>query len=171
MKHRHLEVAPGKSIEDLPAAVVADLLERGDLGDWRPIAAAIAKDPACELAGRVLRLVDAYPMYGTSALWRAWIERRRDLAEGRQPEPATTPPSSLGAVRRELGLTQVEIAARMQISQSDLSKLERRADLRFSTLRSFASALGARLRVLLCHPDGSQREVRLSGSDRHDDGG
>lgn len=82
MKHRHLEVQPGTPAERLPAAAVVDLLERGDLGDWRPIAAAIAKEPYGDFAERVLRLVDAYPMYGTSALWRAWIARRRELAEG-----------------------------------------------------------------------------------------
>lgn len=90
MKHRHLDVAPGTPPEELPSAALVDLLERGDLDDWRPLAAAIAKDPKGELAERVLRLVKAYPMYGTTALWRAWIARLRgeDGATGSAPESA-----------------------------------------------------------------------------------
>ena len=168
MKHRHLEIAPGTNIEDLPAAALVDLLERGDLNDWKPIAAAIAQNPSGDLANRVLRLVGAYPMYGTSALWRSWILRRRDMAEGQRGEPGASRPSTLAALRRDRGLTQVEVAARMKISQSDLSKLERRTDLRLSTLRSLAAALGASLRVLLCFSDGSRREIGVEDSDRRD---
>jgi DNA-binding Xre family transcriptional regulator len=161
MKHRHLDVAPGTPAEELPAAAVADLLERGDLSDWQPLAAAIASDPDGNLAERVLRLVDAYPMYGTSALWRSWIEHRRDLAAGRE-SAMDEDPATLAELRRQRGLTQVELAARMEISQSDLSKLERRRDLRLSTLRALAGALGARLRAVMRFPDGREVEVRTT---------
>ena len=165
MKHRHLDVAPGTPAEELPAAAVADLLERGDLHDWQPIAAAIAEEPEGRLAQRVLELVDAYPMYGTSALWRAWVEHRRDLKGAlrgaQEPNPAT-----LAELRRQRGLTQVELAARLQISQSDLSKLERRRDLRLSTLRGLASALGARLRAVMRFPDGREVEVQPAADDK-----
>lgn len=46
------------------------------------------------------------------------------------------------------GLTQVELAERMGISQSDLSKLERRRDIRLSTLRAYAAALGGDIRAV-----------------------
>lgn len=166
--HRHLEVAPGTPPAKLPAAAVADLLERGDLDDWRPLARAIAREPEGILARRVLALAGACPMYGTSPLWRAWIEHRRDLAEGARgprhaPHPAARPrprPLSLAALRRSRGLTQVGLAARMHISQSDLSKLEHRRDLRLSTLQALARALGARLRTVIRFRDGSEVEVR-----------
>ncbi len=164
MKHRHLDVESGTPAEDLPAAALVDLLERGDIGDWKPIAAAVVRDPGGAVADRVLRIVNAYPMYGTSALWRAWIARRRDMAEGSHAADAA--PATFRTLRRRRGLTQVELAARMEISQSDLSKLERRRDLRLSTLQSFAVALGARLRTLLRYPDGSEHEVRLEERDR-----
>ena len=46
---------------------------------------------------------------------------------------------------RAHGLTQVELARRMRISQSDLSKLERRSDVRLSTLHAYAEALGGKI--------------------------
>lgn len=85
MNHRHLEVAPGTPPEAQPLAAIVDILQRGDLDDWRPIARAIRRDPMGEFADKVLRLVDAYPMYGTSSLWRSWIHRCRARAEGSHP--------------------------------------------------------------------------------------
>ena len=157
MRHRHLEIPPGTPAEELPSAAIADLLERGDLADWKQIAGAIARDPNGELAERVMRLVDAYPMYGTSALWRAWIDRARARSEGALRPPL---PEELSALRRRLGLTQAELAGRIGMSQSDLSKLERRRDVRLSTLKALAMALGGRLRILFDR-DGKQTEVCL----------
>ncbi len=49
---------------------------------------------------------------------------------------------------RSHGLTQVELAERMAISQSDLSKLERRRDTRLSSLRAYAAALGGGISIV-----------------------
>ncbi|HVR27904.1 MAG TPA: helix-turn-helix transcriptional regulator [Thermoanaerobaculia bacterium] len=144
MIHRHLEVRPGTPADELPLAAIADLLERGDLEDWRPVAAAIRRDPYGRLAEEVMHLLDANPMYGTSPLWRWWIDRCRARAEGSERPRYVT---GLAPLRRELGLTQAELAPRVGISQSDLSKLERRQDLRLSTLRAYVEALGGRLRI------------------------
>ncbi|MGH8906146.1 MAG: helix-turn-helix domain-containing protein [Egibacteraceae bacterium] len=118
MIHRHVEYPPDTPVTELPAAALVDILDRGDLDDWRPIAQAVARDPEGPFAQRVARLLDAYPMYGTSPLWRAWIERCQARAQGRRPTPM-----SLAEVRRRAGLSQAELAARMGISQSDLSSL------------------------------------------------
>ncbi len=142
MIHRHLAYPEGTPPERLPSAALVDILDRGDLDDWRPIAAAIARDPSGPLAQRVMRLVDAYPMYGTSALWRAWIDRRRARGD---PEPRAEQAIGLAALRRRFRLTQTALARRMGMSQSDLSKLERRPDIRLSTLRAYARALGGRV--------------------------
>ena len=77
MIHRHLDVPPDVPVERLPLVAIADTLERGDLQDWQPLARAIRGDPFGRLATAVARLVDAYPRYGTSPLWRAWIDRCR----------------------------------------------------------------------------------------------
>ena len=166
MKHRHIEIAPGTALAQWPSAALVDLLDRGDLGDWRPILVEVAKDPFGELAERVQRLIDAYPMDGTSALWRAWIHHRRDMTEGRREAVAPVKPVPLAGIRKRLGLTQVEVAARMGISQSDLSKLERRGDLRVSTLESYAKALGVELRVLVGSKLLTDVPVRFIGRDR-----
>jgi len=155
--HRHLEYAPDTAAEEMPAAAIVDALDRGDLDAWQPIAAAVARDPLGPFAERVMRLVDAYPMYGTSPLWRSWIDRCRGRAEGPRHQ---APPGGLSELRRRLGLTQVELADRAGMSQSDLSKLERRRDVRLSTLRAYTEALGGRLRVLF-EAGGEQTEIRI----------
>ena len=146
MIHRHLDYLPETPVEELPSAAIVDLLDRGDLDGWRPIAAAVARAPHGPFALRVARLLDAYPMYGTSALWRAWLERCRARMEG---QASIVAPTELAALRRRRGFTQVELARRMGMSQSDLSKLERRRDVRLSTLRAYAEALRGKLRVLV----------------------
>jgi hypothetical protein len=143
--HRHLEYPADVEVDELPSAAIVDVLERGDLDHWRPIARAAARDPHGPLASRVLDLVSAHPMYGTSPLWRAWIDRCRA-----RTEPALSPggPLSLAALRRTMGVTQTELGEQIGMSQSDLSKLERRKDVRVSSLRAFAGGLGGALRIV-----------------------
>jgi predicted transcriptional regulator len=54
----------------------------------------------------------------------------------------------LRALREAAGLTQEELAAKVDITQSQLSKLERREDHRISTLRRYVKALGGELEVV-----------------------
>lgn len=79
MNHRHLDYE-GVPVDQLGLAALDDLLERGDFGDWRPLARAIARDPFGPLADRVLHLCAAHPIQGTSPLWTAWIAMRRERA-------------------------------------------------------------------------------------------
>ena len=153
MKHRHLAYAPETPPQELPSAAIVDILERGDLREWRPIARRIAAEPRGDLAERVLRLLAAYPVYGTSTLWRGWIERCRARHDGMLRNRHR----DLAALRAEVGLTQAELAERLGMSQSDLSKLERRTDVKISTLRVHAEALGYRLIVAYCDDSGCER--------------
>ncbi len=145
MIHRHLDVPADTPVEALPLAAIHDLLDRGDLADWHPLLRQIERFPRGALAGAVARLVDAYPMYGTSPLLRAWSERCRNRSDPRALDESET--RSLASLRRSLGRTQEEVARAMGISQSDYSKLERRRDVRVSTLRSAAAALGGSVHV------------------------
>lgn len=145
MWFRHLDYGSETPVVDLGPAAIDALLERGDLEAWTPLLRAIAEDPWGPTADTVLRLCDAHPMYGTSALWRAWIERRRS----RPGREGTT----LAEARTRAGLTQAEVGERLGIGQSDVSKLERRSDVRLSTLRAYARAIGARLHVAIQAPD------------------
>lgn len=154
MIHRHLNRAADTPPERLPSAALVDILERGDLDDWRPIAAVIAAEPRGPLALRLLRLLSAYPLYGTSSLWRVWVDR----CQARQERmPRGDKATDLATHRRRKGLTQVEVAKRMGMSQSDLSKFERRADVRLSTLRAYFAALGSDLLIECCDPKGCVR--------------
>jgi predicted transcriptional regulator/DNA-binding XRE family transcriptional regulator len=53
----------------------------------------------------------------------------------------------LREIRRLAGLTQVELAERLQIDQTAISRIESRNDIRVSTLRDYIEALGATLRI------------------------
>ncbi|OBF98894.1 helix-turn-helix domain-containing protein [Mycolicibacter sinensis] len=53
----------------------------------------------------------------------------------------------LGRIRREAGVTQAEMAARLGITQGSVSQLERRGDMLLSTLSEYLAALGAEARI------------------------
>src|SRR3954452_11734065 len=53
----------------------------------------------------------------------------------------------LRALREAVGLTQGDLAQRVEITQSQLSKMERREDHRISTLRRYVEALGGSLEI------------------------
>jgi DNA-binding Xre family transcriptional regulator len=146
-RFRHLDYDSDAKIADLGLAAIDDLLDRGDLEAWAPLARAIRQHPAGELADMVLRLCEAHPMYGTCSMWRTWIARMRRA-------PVIHETVSLAQARIRLGLTQREVAERMGISQSDVSKLERRTDVRVSTLRAYMEALGTTLDLIVQTGDG-----------------
>lgn len=145
MWFRHLDYAPDTAVTDLGPAALDALLERGDLEAWMPLLRVVAREPWSAVGDTVLRLCEAHPMYGTSELWRTWIERQR--------RESAKPGTTLAEARRRAGLTQVQVAERLGIAQSDVSKLERRADVQLSTLRAYARAIGAELHIGLQGPD------------------
>lgn len=50
-------------------------------------------------------------------------------------------------LREALGETQVEAAAKADMTQPELSRLERASDVRFSTLRRYVKAMGGEIEV------------------------
>jgi DNA-binding Xre family transcriptional regulator len=54
---------------------------------------------------------------------------------------------SLRELRQDLDMTQQQVADRADMTQSELSRLEGRADLRLSTLRRYVEALGGELEI------------------------
>lgn len=152
MSFRHLDYAATTPVEALGAAAIDDLLERGDLDSWRALASAVQGDPTGALADTVLRLCAAHPMYGTAALWRTWIER---LRRGRN----TTGAVGLAELRARAGATQQDVAGKMGIAQSDVSKLERRADAKLSTLRAYVEALDGQLEIAVRLPGRRGRTI------------
>lgn len=95
---------------------------------------------------------------------RKWSDLREEMMER---------PGAAGAVERaraeydeevrlyELrhaeALSQVEVAGRLEITQSAVSKLEHAEDVRVSTLRDYLEALGARLELVAVFDDEGRR--------------
>jgi transcriptional regulator with XRE-family HTH domain len=62
----------------------------------------------------------------------------------------------LADLRRELDLTQAAVAERLEVTQENVSQIERgEADVRLSTLNRYVEALGGRLEVRAAFPDHS----------------
>lgn len=58
-------------------------------------------------------------------------------------------PTSLRQLRELAGLTQVELAERLDMTQAQISKLEARTDCKLSTLQRVVKALDGELEVKL----------------------
>lgn len=79
-------------------------------------------------------------------------------------------PLRLADVRKRVGRSQAEVANLMHTTQSGVSRLERQGDLRVSTLREYAAALGGRLRLTIECDDASfdlAVEGAESGEEHH----
>jgi hypothetical protein len=75
----------------------------------------------------------------------------------------TSPPRavSLRDLRKEHGLSQVELAEIMKKQQGEVSKIERRKDLLVSTLVDYVNAVRAELQITVRMEDGSWRRLQL----------
>lgn len=90
------------------------------------------------------RVLDSLPeLMATPAFKEAWdsLESEFDLA------------AELIRARLEAGMTQVEVAQKMGISQPAVAKMESGRNVSFKSLRRYATAVGRPLRFAI-HPDG-----------------
>jgi len=67
----------------------------------------------------------------------------------------------LRALREASDKTQEEIAKAAGMDQSEISRVEQRADLRLSTLRRYAKALDAELEIVAVLPTGHRIKLDL----------
>lgn len=70
---------------------------------------------------------------------------------------ATLEEIRLFELRHAEAVSQVELAGRLDITQSAVSKLEHADDVRVSTLRQYLDALGARLELVAVFDDDDRR--------------
>lgn len=68
---------------------------------------------------------------------------------------------TLQELRKTLNLTQEAMADLLSIRQANISKVEKRADMRISTLRSYLEAMGGTLELIARVP--GHGPVRLEG--------
>jgi predicted transcriptional regulator len=72
---------------------------------------------------------------------------------------------SLAEVRKAFRKTQVEVGRGLGLAQNAISQLEKRKDMRISTLVKYVDALGGELDLVIRSKDGSPVIFRLSGTD------
>ena len=59
---------------------------------------------------------------------------------------------TLQTLRKQLDMTQEEMARRLQIGQENISRLEKRSDMKLSTLQAYIEALGGELDLTVQFP-------------------
>lgn len=66
---------------------------------------------------------------------------------------------SLQDFRKSIGMTQIELANDLAISQVNISKLEKRQDMHISTLRKYVEALGCQLEIKIIKPNNAEAMI------------
>jgi DNA-binding transcriptional regulator YiaG len=74
---------------------------------------------------------------------------------------------NLATIRKAAELTQDELAARLGIDQSVVSKTERREDMLLSTLMDYLSAAGVDDAKMVVHVNGREIELDLRSLQHH----
>ena len=69
---------------------------------------------------------------------------------------------TLAMVRHAAGLTQVELAKSLNVSQAAVARTEARGDMLLSTLRAYLEAAGARAVLLVELADGTVAQISLA---------
>lgn len=77
-------------------------------------------------------------------------EEARKLIEEYRWQQAT-----LTELRHARSLTQVKLAERLGVAQSEVSRIEQRTDMYVSTLRDVVEAMGGKLELRAVFPEGS----------------
>ncbi len=72
---------------------------------------------------------------------------------------------SLRTARETIGMTQADMARALGTDQGEVSRIERRPHVRFTTLCKYAEALGARCDVAFVFPDGKHLLVEVSADE------
>lgn len=66
---------------------------------------------------------------------------------------------AIRGLRDALGMTQVDLAYAADMSQENLSRIERSIDVKFSTIERLARAVDAQIELTAVLPDGSRIEL------------
>jgi hypothetical protein len=81
----------------------------------------------------------------------------------------TSPPEAvrLRELRKEQGISQEELAEILHKQQGEISKIERRQDVKLSTLRDYIRSVGGTLQVLARLPGGVVRAIEIVENDEN----
>lgn len=115
---RNIDVAPEAPVETWPGEAVLTALERGGLGDWRRLAAAIREQPWGAVARRVEEALKVSSPYGVAGLFERAIAQARQEAVRREREEVA---AEVRACLEQSGLTAAEFADCIGTSASRFS--------------------------------------------------
>ena len=87
-----------------------------------------------------------------SKLTKDFTPERRQRVDAMKSELLAEMP--LHELRRARALTQKDLANSLKVNQPAVSKLEQRADVYVSSLRSYVEAVGGRLKIVAEFPEG-----------------
>jgi hypothetical protein len=74
----------------------------------------------------------------------------------------TSPPeSAFRDLRKQRGLSQVDLAKLLDKQQGEISKLEQRSDVKVSTVRNAVEKMGGKLTILVTFPDGMECALKF----------
>ncbi|MDE0671717.1 MAG: transcriptional regulator [Caldilineaceae bacterium SB0662_bin_9] len=93
-------------------------------------------------------------------LTKAFSPERRRRIDGMKRELLAEMP--LHQLRRARALTQQDMAKILKVNQSAVSKLEQRADMYVSSLRSYIEAVGGQLKIVAEFPEGEIAITKFS---------
>jgi hypothetical protein len=118
LRFRNLDVGPEAAVEDWPTEGVIAALERGGLGDWRRLAAAVRAHPWGPVARRLEDALAAARPYGAAPLMeRVLAHARRDAERDERAEVA----ARVRAQLERSGLDRAAFAEAIGTSTSRLS--------------------------------------------------
>ncbi len=84
----------------------------------------------------------------------------------RESEALKTEYNSLQEIRKELELSQQDVADSMGVKQESISKLENRDDIKISTLKEYLGAMGAKMKIVVEFND---KEIQLNSFTQTDE--
>ncbi|HSK79041.1 MAG TPA: helix-turn-helix transcriptional regulator [Thermoanaerobaculia bacterium] len=106
--------------------------------------------PPDPITGKLTLKMGVDMIDGATRNWPDLESQKSAPAELRQVDQETDRElveMDLRALREATGLTQESLARRIESTQSELSKMERREDYRISTLRRYVQALGGSMEI------------------------
>lgn len=118
LRFRNVDADPDDPVASWPTEAIESALERGDLDDWRRIAAEVRRDPWGRTARQVEEVLSHTRPYGVAELMDALLDRCR--AE-REAEERAAVAAEIRAAVVESGLSMREFASRVGTSGSRLS--------------------------------------------------
>lgn len=101
-------------------------------------------------------------------LQKFWDSLPEDQKEEikRESEALKTEYNSLQEIRKELELSQQDVADSLGVKQESISKLENRDDIKISTLKEYLGAMGAKMKIVVEFND---KEIQLNSFTQTDE--